>query len=688
AAHEAATQGLTHRYEENRRWLKTGTGERAARLGELRDTMGNIIAPEGMKRLNSLADEQPGLEELMETSDRLDAYIQAYAKAKADLRTALAGLPHKKEAAGLMTRLTALNGLTRARDLAEALPDPNTVTDRIREVRTILAGPEIIAAVDALPQPDREGLMDLINERDQQISAALTDLSEAITDGTAKSDLINSFSPLKNLAALGELNPLLDRLPPGGALSDQIQEFPDTSPVLSASALLAMIPEQETWKESIRTGISPETLERVVEDISRHIDDDPLSAVAVDQRFTPPASNKLAMPELLAHVTAAGKRLDETVTILDATAKTDDPALMAGETAGDLKSLRQAFTELGKSNRSFLVVLMAGFLLLMVICFIYVMTRSPRGASAGETEAEDASCPGFILEFTSQSKRLEKNLSHLPEIMADIKDQGSESHTRANKIFDDASIVHNNIERVSRFMSQASTNLNTISTAAGGITDSIGEIARNSENAREVTQRAVTEARSTTQKVSELGKAATAIDNVTHAINEISEQTKLLGLNATIEAARAGEAGKGFAVVATEIQALARQTAEATEDIRDKVGHINAVSDEMIQQIELISDTIHNGNEMVTSIAQAVDTQSDSTREIAENVGEASEGISEVSGKVSANLEFVSGILDSIKGVADRSEALVRSAEEATDFSRNQAEAAANLTENLKNHEG
>ncbi|MCG8616289.1 MAG: hypothetical protein MI802_08740, partial [Desulfobacterales bacterium] len=28
AAHEAATQGLTHRYEENRRWLKTGTGER------------------------------------------------------------------------------------------------------------------------------------------------------------------------------------------------------------------------------------------------------------------------------------------------------------------------------------------------------------------------------------------------------------------------------------------------------------------------------------------------------------------------------------------------------------------------------------------------------------------------------------------------------------------------------------
>ena len=65
---------------------------------------------------------------------------------------------------------------------------------------------------------------------------------------------------------------------------------------------------------------------------------------------------------------------------------------------------------------------------------------------------------------------------------------------------------------------------------------------------------------------------------MTETITEISEQTNLLALNATIEAVRAGEAGKGFAVVANEIKDLAKQTPEATADIKAKISKIQAAT--------------------------------------------------------------------------------------------------------------
>ena len=86
---------------------------------------------------------------------------------------------------------------------------------------------------------------------------------------------------------------------------------------------------------------------------------------------------------------------------------------------------------------------------------------------------------------------------------------------------------------------EMSVNMDSIA-AAEEMSATIGDVNNNTEQAGKVTAEAVKEARSATEKVQQLGLAASEISKVTEVITDISGQTNLLALNATIEAARAG----------------------------------------------------------------------------------------------------------------------------------------------------
>jgi methyl-accepting chemotaxis protein len=188
--------------------------------------------------------------------------------------------------------------------------------------------------------------------------------------------------------------------------------------------------------------------------------------------------------------------------------------------------------------------------------------------------------------------------------------------------------------------------INTVKSAAKAgevLAQTITEVGSNTAQCSQLAAAAVTEADLTNATINEMAQVANEIGKVTDLINAIAGQTNLLALNATIEAARAGEAGRGFAIVAQEVKALAGQTATATQDIATRISAMQGATGRCVNAIQGISATIQKLNEFAARIAQTVEEQAASAREIAGNVHAAASNVGHVSQAIS-DIEAISDL--------------------------------------------
>jgi|GEM_PF-2019597 len=194
--------------------------------------------------------------------------------------------------------------------------------------------------------------------------------------------------------------------------------------------------------------------------------------------------------------------------------------------------------------------------------------------------------------------------------------------------------LSSNINSIAVAMEEASTNFSSVASASAQMTGTIAGIASSSEQARSTTSQASRQADLILEQMQRLSESANAIGQVTDTIKAISAQTNLLALNASIEAARAGVAGKGFAVVAVEIKELAQQTAAATEDIRSRIESVQSATRSGTEEISRVSAIVGGVNDLVNSIAAAIQQQSMTTQDISRNIAEAAIGMKDANLRV------------------------------------------------------
>jgi methyl-accepting chemotaxis protein len=266
----------------------------------------------------------------------------------------------------------------------------------------------------------------------------------------------------------------------------------------------------------------------------------------------------------------------------------------------------------------------------------------------------------MIKVIAADTKELNSSAGSLSRISGEMSTGAGDTSGKANTVAAAVEEMSANMASVASSMEETASNVDMVAAAVEQMNSTIKEIAQTSEKARVITDQAVGEAARSSAQVDKLGKSAMEINKVLETISEISDQVDLLALNATIEAARAGDAGKGFAVVANEIKELAKQTSDAADLIKERIGEIQKTTTETIAEISNISKVVSENSEIVNTIATAVEEQAVTANQISENLSHISQGIQVINENVSqsstVSAEIAREIADVNKAAMDMSE--------------------------------
>jgi methyl-accepting chemotaxis protein len=194
-------------------------------------------------------------------------------------------------------------------------------------------------------------------------------------------------------------------------------------------------------------------------------------------------------------------------------------------------------------------------------------------------------------------------------IVREIENVSKQSQSQRSEI----ELMTETIDSLSSEIAKASTLLDSVTHSASGSVEKAKEGSLSIEKAVAHMDVIEENVNSSATVVGALGERSDEIGRIVETISGISSQTNLLAMNAAIEAARAGEHGKGFAVVAEEVKKLAGESRRAAEEITKLIAFIQEETFKAVESMKSGKEKVNVGSEVVRASGRAFNELADTS---------------------------------------------------------------------------
>jgi len=232
-------------------------------------------------------------------------------------------------------------------------------------------------------------------------------------------------------------------------------------------------------------------------------------------------------------------------------------------------------------------------------------------------------------EIADTARMLDQTMHNLTRTLTSILASVRTIDTAAHEI------ASGNLDLSTRTEMQASS-LEQTASAMDSLTHAVQQNAANARQActlaagaTELAQTGGAAVQQAVQTMASIRASSRQIVDIIGVIDGISFQTNILALNAAVEAARAGEQGRGFAVVASEVRTLAQRSAAAAKEIKALIAASVATIDSgsvSVQQagarMDDIVASVQQVNDIIARISAASAEQAQGIAEVNQAVGQ------------------------------------------------------------------